>query len=126
VPALFYKAQWATLPGILKINRRFDCQADCQSACMAYAESKRMRLQCVTTDEHYVRFACFGCEDFKLRFAVEEHGDTIGIDGEPTTGREWRVTVACLTHAPACDYLSIARNAKSRSRHPRPSSRSHC
>eukprot|EP01043_Picozoa_sp_COSAG02_P094794 COSAG02_NODE_31206_length_537_cov_1.178082_2_plen_80_part_00 len=65
---------------------------------MAYVESKRMWLQCVTTDEHYARLACFGCEDFKLRFAVEEQGDTIGIDGEH---------VACLTHAPACDYWYV-------------------
>ena len=86
VPILFSKAQWALLPDMLSPLSTFECRADCESVSMALAESKRMRLKTVTRNDDYLRYACVGCQQFKLRFAVNNTGETIGPDGEPNVG----------------------------------------
>jgi hypothetical protein len=86
VPMLFKKAQWAVLPDMLATQHRFECRVDCESVAMALAESKRMRLKVFKRTDSYLRFGCAGCEQFKIRFAVEDRGETIGPDGEPCCG----------------------------------------
>ena len=78
MPILFNKTQWSLLPTLLAPRKKFECRADCDSATMALAESKRMRLKTITRNNDYLRFGCAGCSQFKLRFAVVDRGETIG------------------------------------------------